>query len=63
MKITLDLPDKLINQAIKLTGIKEKSDVIQLGLKTLITLECNKKLSQLGGTEKDLKGIKRPKFD
>jgi hypothetical protein len=42
-----------------MTGIKEKTTLVKLGLEALIARESGKRLTRLGGTEKQLKGIPR----
>jgi len=37
-----------------LTGIKEKTSLVRLGLEVLIARESGKRFAKLGGTEKDL---------
>ncbi|MCK5242204.1 type II toxin-antitoxin system VapB family antitoxin [bacterium] len=59
MRTTLNIEDGLLQQAIKLTGVKEKTSLIKLGLEALIARESGKRLAQLGGTEKDLRMIPR----
>jgi len=59
MRTTLNIEDNLINKAAKLTGIKEKTTIVKLGLESLIARESSKRLAQLGGTEKKLKTIPR----
>ena len=59
MRTTLNIEDKLIKKASKLTGIKEKTSLVKLGLEALIEKASSKRLAQLGGTEKDLKVIPR----
>ena len=54
MRTTLNIEDKLIEKASELTGIKEKTYLVKLGLKALISLESGKRLAKLGGTEKKL---------
>jgi len=49
----------LINKASKLTGIKEKTTLVKLGLKALIARESSKRLAKLGGSEKKLEMIPR----
>ncbi len=61
MRTTINIDNELLNKASKLTGIKEKTLLVKLGLKALISLESSKRLSKLGGTEKDLKSIPRRK--
>ena len=59
MRTTLNIEDKLIDKASKLTGIKEKTALVKLGLEALITMESCKRLAKLGGTEKKLTMIPR----
>ena len=59
MRTTLNLEDKLINKASKLTGIKEKTSLVKLGLEALIARESSKRLAKLGGSEKKIKMIPR----
>ncbi len=59
MRTTLNIDDKLIGKASKLTGVKEKTSLVRLGLEALIALESSKRLAILGGTEKKLKPIPR----
>ena len=59
MRTTLNIEDKLINRASELTGIKEKTTLVKLGLEALIARESSKRLARLGGTEKELKVIPR----
>jgi len=59
MRTTLNIDDKLIEKASRLTGIKEKTALVRMGLETLIATESSKRLARLGGTEKGLKPIRR----
>jgi len=59
MRTTLNIEDKLIESASELTGIKEKTTLVKLGLEALISRESGKRLAKLGGTEKDLEMIPR----
>ena len=59
MKTTLNIEDKLLDRASKLTGIKEKTSLVRLGLEALIAKESAKRLAKLGGTEKKLDVIPR----
>jgi len=55
MRTTINIDNELINKASKLTGIKEKTTLVKLGLKALIARESSKRLAKLGGSEKKLK--------
>ena len=59
MRTTLNIEDNLIAMASKMTGIKEKTRLVRLGLESLIARESGKRLAKLGGTEKQLKPIPR----
>ncbi|GAX62324.1 hypothetical protein SCALIN_C29_0108 [Candidatus Scalindua japonica] len=61
MRTTLNIEDKLISKASKLTGVKEKTALVKLGLEALIAIESSKRLAKLGGTEKKLKMVPRRK--
>jgi Arc/MetJ family transcription regulator len=55
MRTTLNIDDDLIKKAAGLTGIKEKTALVRLGLEALIARESANRLAKLGGTEKKLK--------
>ena len=59
MRTTLNINDEVLNEASKLTGIKEKTALVLLGLKSLIAKESARRLAQLGGTQKSLRSIPR----
>jgi len=59
MRTTLNIENQLFEKAEKLTGIKEKTSLVRLGLEALIAMESGKRLAKLGGTEKELKMIYR----
>ena len=54
MRTTLNIDDALLEKAAKLTGIEEKTSLVHLGLKALISKEASLRLAHLGGTEKQL---------
>lgn len=59
MRTTLNIDDDILEKASRLTGIKEKTALVRLGLEALIARESSKRLAKLGGTEKDLRPIPR----
>jgi Arc/MetJ family transcription regulator len=59
MKTTLNIDDKILKIAAKLTGITEKTSLVRLGLEALIARERERRLAELGGTEKGLRQIPR----
>ena len=50
MRSTLNLDDELIEQARRLTGIREKTALINEALRRLIASEAARRLAALGGT-------------
>jgi Arc/MetJ family transcription regulator len=61
MRTTLNIEDNLIDKAKKITGIKEKTTLVKLGLEALIARESARRLAKLGGTQKQLQQIPRRK--
>ena len=61
MRTTLNIDDEILEKATRLTGIKEKTALVRIGLEALIARESAKRLAKLGGTEKDLQFIPRRK--
>jgi len=59
MRTTLNINEKILEKAAVLTGIKEKTALINLGLEALIARESARRLALLGGTEKDIKAVPR----
>lgn len=59
MRTTLNIDDQLIKRAVRLTGIQEKTQLVRLGLEALISREAAKRLARLGGSEPNLKEIRR----
>jgi Arc/MetJ family transcription regulator len=59
MRTTLNIDDSLLRNAAKLTGVKEKTSLVRLGLEALIAKESARRLANLGGTEKQLRAIRR----
>lgn len=59
MRTTLNIDDEILRKASELTGIREKTSLVKLGLETLIAHESSKRLAALGGTEKGLTPIPR----
>jgi Arc/MetJ family transcription regulator len=59
MRTTLIIEDDLIAKASKLTGVKQKTSLVRLGLEALIARESGRRLAKLGGTEKNLEQPRR----
>ena len=50
MRTTLNIEDKLLVKAQRVSGLKEKTALVREGLKALIERESARRLAQLGGT-------------
>lgn len=59
MRTTLNIDDEVLQAASQLTGVKEKTSLVRMGLEALVSLESAKRLARLGGTEKQLRPITR----
>ncbi|MDQ3521374.1 MAG: type II toxin-antitoxin system VapB family antitoxin [Gemmatimonadota bacterium] len=54
MRTTINLDDRLIDEAQRLTGTKERTALIHEGLRALIERESARRLARLGGSEPQL---------
>jgi Arc/MetJ family transcription regulator len=59
MRTTLNIDDSLLDEAARLTGVKEKTALVRRGLEALIALESARRLASLGSSEKKLKPTPR----
>lgn len=59
MRTTLNIDEKLLREAARLTRVSEKTSLVRLGLEALIAKESAKRLADLGGTERKLAPIRR----
>jgi len=59
MKTTMNLDDRLIEEARRLTGVQEKTALVHLGLKGLIARESARMLASLGGSAPKLGPVPR----
>jgi len=59
MRTTLNIDDALLQEAGRLTGVKEKTALVRLGLQALVARESARRLADLGGTERGLAAIPR----
>ena len=59
MRTTLNIDDALLGRASRLTGVKEKTALVRLGLEALIARESARRLAELGGTERKLRRTQR----
>lgn len=54
MRTTINLDDRLIEEAQRITGTEERTALIHEGLRALIARESARRLARLGGTERRL---------
>ncbi|GGA81368.1 antitoxin VapB32 [Brucella endophytica] len=62
MRTTLALDDALVAKAQAITGLEEKSALVEEALKALIERESARQLARLGGTEPDMAVPPRRRF-
>lgn len=59
MRTTLNIDDRLLKDASRLTGVREKTALVRIGLETLIARQSAQRLAALGGTEPQARQIPR----
>ncbi|MBU4179896.1 MAG: type II toxin-antitoxin system VapB family antitoxin [Verrucomicrobia bacterium] len=59
MRTTLNIDDSMLRKVTEITGVKEKTALVRMGLEALLSLESARRLASLGGTEKRLRFIPR----
>ena len=59
MRTTINLDDELLDEAQRITGMKERTTLIHEGLKALIERETARRLARLDGSEPGLRAILR----
>ncbi len=59
MRTTVNLDDKLLDEARRITGMKERTALIHEGLRALIERESARRLARLGGSEPELQPVPR----
>jgi Arc/MetJ family transcription regulator len=62
MRTTINLDDALLAAARRVSGLTDSSALIHAGLQALIERESAKMLARVGGSEKQLKCIRRRAF-
>ena len=62
MRTTLNLDDRLVETAMRLSGIKEKTALIRAGLEALIAREAARRLALLGGSQPDFQAAPRKRY-
>jgi hypothetical protein len=59
MRTTLNIDDRILRRAADITGVKEKTSLVRMGLEALVSLESARRLARLGATEPRLHPIPR----
>ena len=59
MRTTLNINDSLLESAAQLTGVREKTALVRMGLEALIAQENARRLIQLRGTQRRLTAPRR----
>ncbi|MEH6580292.1 MAG: type II toxin-antitoxin system VapB family antitoxin [Halioglobus sp.] len=59
VRTTLNIDDELLEKAMGLTGISERTAVVRAGLQALVERESARRLARLGGTQPQLKPVPR----
>lgn len=54
MRTTVNLDERLLKEAERLTGTKERTALIREGLRALVERESARRLARLGGSEPEL---------
>ena len=49
MRTNIEIDDKLMKDALKVTGARTKREAVELGLKTLVQLRAQEKARELKG--------------
>ncbi len=59
MRTTLNIDDAVLSRAAELTGVREKTSLVRMGLEALIARESAARLAALAGAEKELRPVPR----
>jgi Arc/MetJ family transcription regulator len=59
MRTTLNIDDRLLEEARRLTGVEQKTALVRMGLECLVARESGRRLAALGGSERALRPIRR----
>ena len=59
MRTTLHIDDTILGRAAELTGVREKTALVRMGLEALIARQSAARLAALGGSQRKLKPIPR----
>ncbi|MEO6486692.1 MAG: type II toxin-antitoxin system VapB family antitoxin [Thermoanaerobaculia bacterium] len=59
MRTTINLDERLIEEAQRLTGMQERTALLHEGLRALIARESARRLARLGGSDPGAKAPRR----
>ena len=59
MKATVNIDDRLLEQAQRLTGLKSRSALVREGMRAFVERESARRLARLGGSEPQLESVPR----
>lgn len=59
MKTTLNIDDEILAKAARLTGVKEKTTLVRMGLEALVARNSAQRLAALGGSEPSVRPVPR----
>ena len=59
MRTTLNIDDRALAKAAALTGMREKTALVRLGLEALVARESARRLARLGPSEPQLRPVRR----
>ena len=62
MRTTLNIDDGVLKRASQLTGVREKTALVRMGLEALVARKSAQRLAALGGTEKRARSVPRRRF-
>jgi Arc/MetJ family transcription regulator len=62
MKTTINIDEKLLLEAIKISKARTKTEAIEIGLKEIVAAHKRKELANLFGSQKNLCVPKRRRF-
>ena len=63
VRTTVNLDDRLLEEAQRLTGISQRAALVSEGLRSLIERESARRLARLGGSEPQLRPVRRRNVD
>lgn len=62
MRTTINLDDELVAKAMKITGIKQKTLLLHMGLESIVQREAARRLAAMRGKIKGIKATPRRQY-